>query len=173
MVVEHAVSAGALDTARYEPSRHADAGRHARMLLYKGRVAMVKRYLPPVEEGERALVFIADAFSRAVREGPVLTESGVIDEGRIPHPDVTSHHPTDEEINVVSAARAVVPSSESPLFVRVDLALDGGRHRSSRCASMGRRHDGRCRRGLDSSRGEVSSHCSFRRLTGRGFATCR
>ncbi|MFB6693259.1 hypothetical protein ACFCX3_22320 [Streptomyces virginiae] len=55
VVVKPSVSAGARDTARYEPGRGADAERHARVLLGEGRTVMVQPYLPLVEEGERAL----------------------------------------------------------------------------------------------------------------------
>ncbi|MFK4227900.1 RimK family alpha-L-glutamate ligase, partial [Streptomyces sp. NPDC019890] len=127
VVVKPAVSAGATDTARYEPGRHADAMRHARMLLDHGRVVMVQPYLRLVEEGERALVFFSGTFSHAIRKGPVLTEPGVIDNFRMPHPDVATYRPTDEEIDTALAALAAVPSPESPLFARVDLALDESR----------------------------------------------
>jgi hypothetical protein len=124
VVVKPAISAGALDTARYEPGQHADAVRHARTLLDQDRVVMVQPYLRLVEEGERALVFFSGTFSHAILKGPVLTEPGVIDNFRMPHPDVASHRPTDEEIDTALAALAAVPWPSSPLFARVDLALD-------------------------------------------------
>ncbi|WP_329417438.1 ATP-grasp domain-containing protein [Streptomyces sp. NBC_01268] len=124
VVVKPVVSAGALDTARYEPDQRADAERHVRMLLDQGRAVMVQPYLRLVEEGERALVFISGTFSHAIRKGPVLTESGVVDNGRVPHPDVTPYQPTDDEISVALAALAAVPAPEIPLFARVDLVLD-------------------------------------------------
>ncbi|MEV7617769.1 hypothetical protein [Streptomyces sp. NPDC089799] len=127
LVVKPAVSAGAVDTARYEPGRHADARSHARMLLDQDRVAMVQPYLRLVEEGERALVFVGGEFSHAIRKGPLLTEPGVIDNDRIAHPDVTAYRPTREETEVAAAALAAVPSAEVPLFARVDLALDDDR----------------------------------------------
>lgn len=123
-VVKPVVSAGALDTARYEPEQRADAERHVRMLLDQGRAVMVQPYLRLVEEGERALVFISGTFSHAIRKGPVLTESGVMDNARMPHPDVTPYQPTDDEIAVALAALAAVPAPEIPLFARVDLVLD-------------------------------------------------
>lgn len=127
VVVKPAISAGALDTARYEPDRHADAEKHARMLLHQGRVVMIQPYLRLVEEGERALVFVSGTFSHAIRKGPVLTEPGVIDNDRVPHPDVTQYSPTAEEIDTALAALAGVPSPQPPLFARVDLALDDSR----------------------------------------------
>lgn len=127
VVVKPAISAGALDTARYEPGQHADAVSHARVLLDQGRAVMVQPYLRLVEEGERALVFFSGTFSHAIRKGPVLTEAGVIDNFRMPHPDVGPHRPTDEEIDTALGALAAVPWPEPSLFARVDLALDGAR----------------------------------------------
>ncbi|MEV7951714.1 hypothetical protein AB0O74_32685 [Streptomyces rubiginosohelvolus] len=127
VVVKPAVSAGALDTARYEPARYLDAEKHACGLLDQGRVVMVQPYLRLVEEGERALVFLSGAFSHAIRKGPVLTEPGVIDNDRGPHPDVTPYAPTVEELGTAQAALAAVPSPEPPLFARVDLAMDDNR----------------------------------------------
>ncbi|MFD3722978.1 RimK family alpha-L-glutamate ligase [Streptomyces sp. NPDC058674] len=124
VVVKPAVSAGARDTARYEPGRHADAARHARMLLDQGRTVMVQPYLHRVQEGERALVFFAGAYSHAIRKGPLLTEAGVIDNARVAHPGVTAHRPTDAELRTARSALGAVPLPDVPLFARVDLALD-------------------------------------------------
>ncbi|GAA1386821.1 hypothetical protein GCM10009639_11040 [Kitasatospora putterlickiae] len=126
VVVKPAVSAGALDTARYAPGRAEQAARHARALLDRGRAVMVQPYLPRVTEGERALVLLGGAFSHAVRKGPVLTEPGVIDNDRFPHPDVTAYRPTEAELRTARAALAAVPGARSPLFARVDLVLDAG-----------------------------------------------
>ncbi|WP_329403312.1 hypothetical protein [Streptomyces melanogenes] len=131
VVVKPSVSAGARDTARYEPGRHADAARHARMLLDQGRSAMVQPYLPLVEEGERALVFLAAedglTFSHAIRKQPVLTEPNVIDNFRDAHPGLAPHEPTGAEIRTALDALAAVPSPDTLLFARVDLALDDSR----------------------------------------------
>ncbi|MEU9130980.1 hypothetical protein AB0D08_23260 [Kitasatospora sp. NPDC048540] len=127
VVVKPAVSAGARDTARYEAGRAADAVRHARMLLDQGRTAMVQPYLPLVAEGERALVFVAGAFSHAIRKGPVLTEPNTIDNDRVAHPGVTAYHPTEAELRTARAALAAVPAAGELLFARVDLALGADR----------------------------------------------
>ncbi|WP_406210468.1 hypothetical protein OH807_40765 [Kitasatospora sp. NBC_01560] len=124
VVVKPAVSAGALDTARYEPGRHADAARHARMLLDRGRSVMVQPYLPGVAEGERALIFASGAFSHAIRKEPLLTEPGVIDNDRVPHLGVAPYQPTETEVRTALAALAAIPSPHVPLFARVDLVLD-------------------------------------------------
>ncbi|WP_380282688.1 RimK family alpha-L-glutamate ligase [Kitasatospora purpeofusca] len=125
VVVKPAISAGALDTARYAPGRPDQAARHARTLLERGRSVMVQPYLPRVAEGERALVLLDGVFSHAVRKDPVLTEAGVIDNDRHPHPGLVPYRPTGAEVRTALAALAAVPSSRPPLFARVDLVLDG------------------------------------------------
>ncbi|MFE6835098.1 RimK family alpha-L-glutamate ligase [Streptomyces sp. NPDC057705] len=127
VVVKPTVSSGARDTARYEPGRRADAVRHARMLLEQGRTAMVQPYLRLVEEGERALVFFSGTFSHAIRKQPVLTEAGVTDNFRVPHPGAAPYQPTEAEIRTARAALAAVPAPGELLFARVDLALGEAR----------------------------------------------
>lgn len=101
------------------------------MLLDQGRSAMVQPYLPLVEEGERALVFLAAedglTFSHAIRKQPVLTEPNVIDNFRDAHPGLAPHEPTGAEIRTALDALAAVPSPDTLLFARVDLALDDSR----------------------------------------------
>ncbi|MFE6871371.1 RimK family alpha-L-glutamate ligase [Kitasatospora sp. NPDC057692] len=125
VVVKPAVSAGAVDTARYAPGRPDQAARHARALLARGRGVMVQPYLPRVAEGERALVLLGGVLSHAVRKDPVLTEPGVIDNDRHPHPGLVPYRPTEAEIRTARAALAALPSPRPPLFARVDLVLDG------------------------------------------------
>ncbi|MFI1650973.1 RimK family alpha-L-glutamate ligase [Streptomyces avidinii] len=127
VVVKPAVSSGARDTARYEPGRGADAERHARMLLDQGRTAMVQPYLPLVAEGERALVFFGGTFSHAIRKQPLLTEAGLIDNFRVPHPGAAPYEPSEPELRTARAALAAVPAPGDLLFARVDLALDEAR----------------------------------------------
>ncbi|MCC3771726.1 RimK family alpha-L-glutamate ligase [Streptomyces sp. UNOC14_S4] len=124
VVVKPAVSGGARDTARYEPGQEADALRHARMLLDTGRAVIVQPYLRRVEEGERALIFLSGEFSHAILKGPVLTEAGLADSSRDPHPGVTPYRPTEAETRTARAALAAVPGGDALLFARVDLALD-------------------------------------------------
>ncbi|MFF2659072.1 RimK family alpha-L-glutamate ligase [Kitasatospora sp. NPDC058032] len=125
VVVKPIVSAGALDTARYEPGHAEQAARHARTLLERGRGVMVQPYLPRVAEGERALVLLGGVFSHAVRKGPLLTEPGVIDNDRHPHPGLAPYRPTGAELRTALAALAALPSPRPPLYARVDLVLDG------------------------------------------------
>ncbi|MER6364004.1 hypothetical protein [Kitasatospora sp. NPDC001527] len=124
VVVKPAVSAGALDTARYPPGHAGAAARHARALLDRGRGVMVQPYLPRVAEGERALVLFGGVLSHAVRKDPLLTEPGVVDNDRHPHPGVVRYRPTGAEVRTALAALAALPSARPPLFARVDLVLD-------------------------------------------------
>ncbi|MEV7562161.1 hypothetical protein [Streptomyces sp. NPDC089795] len=127
VVVKPAVSSGARDTARYETGRGADAERHARMLLDQGRTVIVQPYLPLVEEGERALIFFGGTFSHAIRKEALLTEAGLIDNFRAPHPGAAPYRPSEAELRTARAALAAVPAPDGPLFARVDLALNEAR----------------------------------------------
>ncbi|MFD9619442.1 RimK family alpha-L-glutamate ligase [Streptomyces virginiae] len=127
VVVKPAVSSGARDTARYESGRRADAERHARMLLDQGRTAIVQPYLPLVEEGERALIFFGGTFSHAIRKQALLTEAGLIDNFRVPHPGAAPYEPSEAELRTARAALAAVPAPGELLFARVDLTLNGAR----------------------------------------------
>ncbi|MFB6823121.1 RimK family alpha-L-glutamate ligase [Streptomyces virginiae] len=127
VVVKPAVSSGARDTARYETGRRADAERHARMLLDQGRTAIVQPYLPLVEEGERALIFFGGTFSHAIRKQALLTEAGLIDNFRVPHPGAAPYEPSEAELRTARAALAAVPAPGELLFARVDLTLNEAR----------------------------------------------
>src|SRR6266508_2961870 len=95
------------------------------MLHATGRTAMVQPYLPQIAQGERALVFLDGRFSHAVRKGPVLVQTGVIDNDRMPHPDLTRHEPTRTELELAARALAAAPVAPADLlYARVDLALD-------------------------------------------------
>ncbi|MEU6864555.1 hypothetical protein ABZ924_14950 [Streptomyces sp. NPDC046876] len=122
-VVKPAVSAGAQDTARYGEEHHGPAAGHVAALHAAGATAMVQPYLARIDEGERALVFLGGVFSHAVRKGPVLTEVGVIDNDRAPHPDLAPHLPTAAELALARVALAAVPGAGRPvLYARVDVA---------------------------------------------------
>ncbi|MCX4545556.1 hypothetical protein [Streptomyces sp. NBC_01565] len=126
IVVKPSVSAGARNSARYTPAQRGAAEAHVRMLHGSGATAMVQPYLERIVEGERALVFLGGKFSHAMRKGPVLTDTGRVDNARVPHPDLTAHVPGAAELAVATAAlTAVAARSADPLlYARVDLALD-------------------------------------------------
>ncbi|GAA0383441.1 ATP-grasp domain-containing protein [Acrocarpospora corrugata] len=122
-VVKPTVSAGARDTARYGPDQHAAAEEHVHLLHGSGRVAMTQPYVTRITEGERALVFLGGRFSHALRKNALLTERGVIDNDRVPHPGLVAYTPTAAELGTASAALAAAPGDGDLLYARVDLAV--------------------------------------------------
>jgi glutathione synthase/RimK-type ligase-like ATP-grasp enzyme len=122
-VVKPAVSSGAKDTARYGQEQRAAAEEHVRMLHASGQVAMVQPYLTRISEGEGALVFLGGAFSHAIRKGPLLTESGVIDNNRVAHPNLVDYTPSDAELAIAAQALSACLNSDDLLYARVDLAV--------------------------------------------------
>ncbi|MFD9335329.1 RimK family alpha-L-glutamate ligase [Streptomyces sp. NPDC060028] len=125
IVVKPSVSAGARNSARYTEEQRDAAEAHVRLLHADGETAMVQPYMERIVEGERALVFLGGEFSHAMRKGPVLTDTGRVDNERVPHPDLIAHVPDAAERAVAAAALAVVktPAGDPLLYARVDLAL--------------------------------------------------
>ncbi|MER7466149.1 hypothetical protein [Streptomyces sp. NPDC097981] len=121
-VVKPTVSAGARDTARYAEQHHDLAAGHIAALHAAGSTAMVQPYLSRIDEGERALVFLGGDFSHAMRKGPVLTDVGVVDNDRVPHPDLVPHRPSAAELALAEAALGAVPGSDALLYARIDIA---------------------------------------------------
>ncbi|MFE2924183.1 ATP-grasp domain-containing protein [Streptomyces goshikiensis] len=127
IVVKPSVSAGARDSARYTPAQRGAAEAHVRMLHEGGATAMVQPYLERIVDGERALVFLGGEFSHAMRKGPVLTDTGRVDNTRVPHPDLVEHVPDAAELAVARAALTALATTLAAgplLYARVDLALD-------------------------------------------------
>ncbi|MGW6704535.1 ATP-grasp domain-containing protein [Streptomyces sp. NPDC054956] len=127
IVVKPSVSAGARNSARYTEEQRDAAEAHVRLLHKGGETAMVQPYMERIVDGERALVFLAGEFSHAMRKGPVLTDTGRVDNARVPHPDLVVHVPDAAERAVAEAALAAVATLASGplLYARVDLALTG------------------------------------------------
>jgi hypothetical protein len=71
------VSAGAVDTRRYQLPDHGEEARaHVDALLREGRPAMVQPFLPGVDDnGEIDLVYLGGEFSHAVRRVAALPEA--------------------------------------------------------------------------------------------------
>ncbi|MFD3556314.1 RimK family alpha-L-glutamate ligase [Streptomyces goshikiensis] len=127
IVVKPSVSAGARNSARYTPAQRGAAEAHVRMLHEGGATAMVQPYLERIVDGERALVFLGGEFSHAMRKGPVLTDTGRVDNTRVPHPDLVGHAPDAAELAVARAALTALATARAAgplLYARVDLALD-------------------------------------------------
>lgn len=124
-VVKPAVSAGSLDTTRYDlasPEQRALAAGHATSLLAAGRTVMVQPYLEAVETvGETALVYFDGVFSHAIRKGPMLNgTSGTGGDGLFKPERIDPREPTDAEFAVAARILTEVPFGPL-LYARVDL----------------------------------------------------
>lgn len=72
-VVKPCVGVGSIDAARYDASQLDEAREHVYRLHGLGRDVLIQPYVSSVDEwGERALVFIAGAFSHAMTKGAML-----------------------------------------------------------------------------------------------------
>ncbi|NGM14419.1 ATP-grasp domain-containing protein [Verrucosispora sioxanthis] len=129
-VVKPAVSAGSLDTGRYdlaEPGHRDLAVAHVRRLGAAGRVAMVQPYLTAVDTvGETALLFLTGptglTFSHAIRKGPMLTgpDEGV--DALYKVEEITARTAQPAQLAVAAQTLAAVPGgSDRLLYARVDL----------------------------------------------------
>jgi glutathione synthase/RimK-type ligase-like ATP-grasp enzyme len=115
-VVKPTVSAGARDTIR--TSDPAEAGRHAEMIVAKGRVAMVQPYLHMVEdEGELSLLYFGGRFSHAVRRDAMLAAG--TRPPRANHIGADLRDPTPDQTAIAEKVLGEIP--ESLLYARVDL----------------------------------------------------
>ncbi|MFI6585825.1 RimK family alpha-L-glutamate ligase [Embleya sp. NPDC050493] len=129
-VVKPAISAGSLDTERYDlasPEQRALAAGHATNLLANGRTVMVQPYLEAVDTvGETALVYFDGVFSHAVRKGPMLDGTAETVGDLYRSERIEAREPSAAELAV--AARVLTEIPVGPLlYARVDLipAADG------------------------------------------------
>lgn len=121
-VIKPAVSAGAIDTARWSAAESAAAGAHLARLKAADRTIMVQPYLDAVDSaGETALIFIDGEFSHAVRKAPVLAlGSGIHDRvGTGTRPQITARTATRAELELAHQVLAAAP--QDLLYARVDL----------------------------------------------------
>ena len=133
VVVKPAVSAGSIDTAKYEMDvEGADDGRppseavaHVARLHAAGRVAMAQPYLDAVEDerGETAVVFLEGRLSHACRKGPMLIPGLEVVGDLFVEEDIRPATPTAAELAVADAALAAIPGGPS-LYARVDVIPD-------------------------------------------------
>jgi hypothetical protein len=128
-VIKPAVSAGSLDTGRYDGSHRAQAISHVARLQAAGRITMIQPYLPAVDTyGETALLYFADpatgalTYSHAIRKGPMLQgpDEGVV--GLYKQEEITRREPTTAELAVGEVVIAAAP--QGLLYARVDLIPD-------------------------------------------------
>lgn len=123
-VVKPAVSAGSLDTARWESP--ADVYAHSAALVGAGRTSMTQPYVSSVdEEGETAMLFFGGEFSHAIRKGPILVRGEGIRQDRDGRGVNEVRTPTRAQHEVAEAALAAVDEvlghPVDLLYARVDL----------------------------------------------------
>lgn len=129
-VIKPAVSAGSVDSGRYDlsdPAHRRLAAAHLDRLRGAGRLAMVQPYLSAVDTaGETALLFLAGPdgliFSHAIGKGAMLAgpDSGVA--GLYLEERITPRVPTAAERAVAERVLAAIPGgTDRLLYARVDL----------------------------------------------------
>ncbi|WP_433084910.1 ATP-grasp domain-containing protein [Dactylosporangium sp. CA-052675] len=124
IVIKPAVSAGSIDTGRYDlGSQAALAAEQVRRLQEAGRLVMIQPYLDAVDTaGETALLHFDGEFSHAIRKGAILTGPYVEGDLLYQNENISPRTPSDEERAL--AARVLealpVPAGEL-LYARVDL----------------------------------------------------
>ena len=135
VVVKPNVSAGARDTGRFGPARHADALALIERIRASGRVAIVQDYLADIDRrGETALVFIAGELSHVLHKRPVLRGEGEAPLGEDAHGPAAvmleddlvrpgSAEPAQREFAAAVVAE-VSGRFGTPLYARVDVAHD-------------------------------------------------
>ena len=124
-VVKPAVGAGSRDARRHPRARQAQMLEHVRPLLRARRAVLVQPYLESVErDGETALIYIAGAFSHAIRKGPLLPAGGAATQALFAPEEITARRPAEEELAVAERILAALPF-EPLLYARIDLIRDG------------------------------------------------
>lgn len=129
-VIKPAVSAGSVDSGRYDlsdPEHRRLASAHLDRLRRAGRLAMVQPYLSAVDTvGETALLFLAGpdglTFSHAIGKGAMLTgpDRGVA--GLYQRERITPRRPSAAEHAVAERVLAAIPGgTDGLLYARVDL----------------------------------------------------
>jgi hypothetical protein len=129
-VIKPSISAGSLDTGRYElsiPSHREHAVAHVRRLQAAGRTVMIQPYLDAVDTyGETGLMFAGRRFSHAIRKGPMLDgpDLGPAErEAVLYRPEIISaREPSAAELALAENVLAAIPPRLGPLlYARVDL----------------------------------------------------
>jgi hypothetical protein len=127
-VVKPSVGAGSRGVGRFRPAATAAAQQHVQALQDAGRTVLVQPYVADIDQhGETALIYLAGAFSHAIRKGAML-------------PDDTTHELNDpgavfveETVAARTASAAEVAVGDQavayvcerfgivPLYARVDV----------------------------------------------------
>jgi len=122
VVVKPAVGAGSRDAQRHVRDAREAIVAHARRLLDKKRSVLLQPYLDAVDEqGETALLFFDDAFSHAIRKGPLLRRGEDSTAGLYAEETIEPRTPTADELAVAQHAIAAIPFRQPLLYARVDL----------------------------------------------------
>lgn len=125
-VIKPAISAGSLDTGRYDladAGHRAHAVEHVRRLQRAGRLVMVQPYLSAVDTyGETALVFLGGRYSHAIRKGPMLDGPDLGTDGLYKPEEIVAREPSGAERERAEQVIAAIPATLPPtLYARVDL----------------------------------------------------
>lgn len=129
-VIKPTVSAGSLDTGRYDladPTDRAHAEAHLRRLRDEGRPAMIQPYLTAVDTyGETAMIFFGGVYSHAIRKGPMLAGPD-LGAGRDGHglykPEaISAREPSADERALADRVLDALPAGpDDLLYARVDV----------------------------------------------------
>lgn len=125
-VIKPAVGAGSIDAGRYDladAAHRSMAAAHVERLHRAGRVVMLQPYLHSVDtHGETCLIFLAGAYSHAVRKSALLDGPDLGTTALFKQETVSPCIPTDAEHAVAASALAAVPGGwRRLLYARVDL----------------------------------------------------
>jgi O-ureido-D-serine cyclo-ligase len=121
LVVKPAVGAGSRDARRHPSSARQEILGHMRALLSGGRSLILQPYLEAVDHhGETALIFIAGAFSHAIRKGPLLPPGAASTTQLFAAETIHLRAPGAHELAVARRVLALLPFGEL-LYARVDL----------------------------------------------------
>jgi hypothetical protein len=127
-VVKPAVSAGSIDTGRYDcssPEQRALAAAHVMRLQSAGRLVMVQPYISSVDTyGETTVLYLGGEYSHAIRKGPMLRGPYKGVNGLFVEEQVTARQPSEAELALAADVLTVVPGGpQRLLYARVDLLL--------------------------------------------------
>ncbi len=129
IVLKPAISAGSLDTGRYDLARgdHRQlAVAHATAMLDAGRIVMVQPYLAAVDiDGERSLLFVGGAYSHSVTKSAMLAGPAETTDELYRPETIAPRTATEPEVTLGLSALAAVPGGpDRLLYARVDLIDD-------------------------------------------------
>ncbi len=125
-VVKPAVGAGSRDARRFLRSDIVAATGHADHLLDARRSVLLQPYFERVDDdGEKSLIYVAGAFSHAVRRGAVLRRGDPAIRALFNDKNISATTPADDEHRVGASVLAAQPFG-ALLYARVDLIRNSG-----------------------------------------------